>query len=448
MTHPVRARLLSVLFWSIIAAAFIGPGTVTTSASAGAHHGLALLWALVFSTIACLVLQEASCRITVVSGSNVGQALVRQYGGRGAARAIPVVVMVAILLGCAAFEAGNILGSVAGLELVSGLPRRPLTLLIGAVAIGVLSLGSTRLVANLLGAIVAILGLSFLSAAVALRPSPAALLTGSLVPTLPEGAGLLVLALIGTTVVPYNLFLGSGLSHTQTLGEMRFGLTVAVILGGVISMGILVVGSATVGTFSYPSLAEALSVRLGRGAPWLLGIGLFGAGLSSAITAPLAAAITARSVLARKGRSAEWEAWGWRYRLIWTGVLAIGLAFGLAEVQPIPAIILAQAANGVVLPFVAVFLFIAVNDRSLMGEAGLNRGVKNPVMAAVVFVTIVLGVTNVMRALAGGFGIALPSEAMLLTMAGGIALMLAVPVGYAVRSRRRLPAPSRRQEPS
>jgi manganese transport protein len=435
MKLSVRARLLSILFWSVIAAAFIGPGTVTTAASAGAHYGSRLLWALAFSTVACLILQEASCRIAVVSGSNLGQALVRQYADRGAARIIPGFTMVAILLGCAAFQAGNILGAVAGLELVTGLARRPLTLLVGATAAIVLSLGSTRLLASLLGGIVAVLGISFLTAAIALRPSPSALIAGSLVPAMPEGAGLLVLALIGTTVVPYNLFLGSGLPHTQTLAEMRFGLGVAVILGGLISMSILVVGSAITGSFSYPALADALTARLGAAAPWLLGIGLFAAGLSSAITAPLAAAITARSVLG--AYSNAWGTHAWRYRLVWGGVLAVGLAFGLAEVQPIPAIILAQAANGIVLPLVAVFLFIAVNDRRLMGEAGLNGTPNNALMAIVVFVTIVLGVTNVMRAIAGTVGVALPAERVLLAIAASIALVLAVPVAQALRRGRR-----------
>jgi manganese transport protein len=431
----VRARLLAILFWSVIAAAFIGPGTVTTAASAGANYGLSLLWALVFSTAACLILQEASCRITVVSGSNLGQALVRQYGGT-AARGVPVAVMIAILLGCAAFEAGNILGAVAGLELVSGIGRRPLTLAVGVTAAAVLSLGSPRLVATLLGVIVAVLGVSFLTAAFALRPDAGAVLAGSVIPSMPAGAGLLVLGLVGTTVVPYNLFLGSGLPHTQTLGEMRFGLAVAIVLGGIISMGILVVGTATVGTFSYPALADALSIRLGAGAPWLLGIGLFAAGLSSAITAPLASAITARSVLGAAGRDGDWAPGAWRYRVVWAGVLAVGLAFGLAEVQPIPAIILAQAANGVVLPFVAVFLFIAVNDRRLMGGNGLNATVNNALMALVVFATIVLGVTNVMRAAAGAFGIALPAEGVLLAIAGGIAVALALPIGGAIRRGR------------
>ena len=79
-------RLLDVLFWSVISAAFIGPGTVTTAASAGAGYGFALLWALGFSTVACLVLQEASARLTLASGSDLGQALRRRFAGgwRGA----------------------------------------------------------------------------------------------------------------------------------------------------------------------------------------------------------------------------------------------------------------------------------------------------------------------------------------------------------------------------
>jgi manganese transport protein len=433
----IRSRLLSILFWSVIAAAFIGPGTVTTAASAGSSFAYTLLWALVFSTIACLVLQEASARITVVSGHNLGQALARQYGGT-AARMVPPFVMGAIVLGCAAYQAGNILGAVAGLELVVGWPRRVITGAIGIFAFAVLWLGSTRVVANLLGLIVAVLGISFLSAAVALRPPIPALMSGSFVPVLPEGSGLLVLALIGTTVVPYNLFLGSGLSHAQSLGEMRFGLAVAVILGGIISMGIMVVGTATEAPFSFPALATALEARVGALAPWLLGVGLFAAGASSAITAPLAAAITTRSVLAASGDAGRWTDHSPRYRMVWGAVLAAGVAFGLAEVQPIPAIIAAQALNGIVLPFVAVFLFIAVNDRSLMGHAELNRGIKNVVMALVVFITLVLGVTNVMRAAGGAFGVALPSEQALLGMAGVAAVVLAVPIARALARRRRL----------
>ena len=96
-------RLLSILFWSVIAAAFIGPGTVTTAASAGAQFRYALLWALVFSTLATVVLQEASARVTVVSGYNLGEAIRAQFRGRAVGAVVLVLVLGAIVLGNAAY---------------------------------------------------------------------------------------------------------------------------------------------------------------------------------------------------------------------------------------------------------------------------------------------------------------------------------------------------------
>jgi manganese transport protein len=65
-------RLLSVLLWAVIAGAFIGPGTVATAATAGARHGLELLWAVLFSTGTCLLLQEAAARLTTATGRGSG----------------------------------------------------------------------------------------------------------------------------------------------------------------------------------------------------------------------------------------------------------------------------------------------------------------------------------------------------------------------------------------
>ena len=296
-------RLLSVLLWSVIAAAFLGPGTVTTAASAGAGYGLALLWALVFSTVATLVLQEASARLAVVSGRDLAAALrqrSRTASGGVGARGVLVLVLVvgAVVVGCAAYEAGNILGGVAGLALAVELPAPLLTLAVVAVAALLLAFGNPRTVARLLAATVAVMGVAFLATAARLAPDGGALVAGSLVPALPAGSSLLVLGLVGTTVVPYNLFLGSGVAAGQTLPELRFGLTVAVGLGGLISMGVLVVGTAVDGPFSFAALSAVLTARLGPWAALLFAAGLAAAGLSSAVTAPLAAAITARGLFA------------------------------------------------------------------------------------------------------------------------------------------------------
>jgi manganese transport protein len=395
-------RFWSVLFWSVIAAAFIGPGTVTTAASAGARFQYTLLWALLFSTIACLLLQESSARITVVSGRDLGQALRERYRTSSLGRSILLLVFGAVLFGCAAYEAGNILGGVVGAELGTELPPRLLTAICGAVAAVLLGLGAPRTVARLLSLLVAIMGIAFFVTAWWLLSDAGDLLKGALLPSLPGGSGMLVLGLVGTTVVPYNLFLGSGLARGQTLSELRFGLTVAVLFGGLISMSIVIVGAALEGAFSFEALAGLLDERLGEWARSLFAIGLFSAGLTSAITAPLAAAVTARSLFAD---GEEWNSRAWRFRAVWLLVLAVGLGFGLAGVKPIPAILLAQALNGLLLPLVSVFLLIAVNDRKLMGREGVNGRVANLLLGAVVLVTILLGLSGVARAVVSALGI-------------------------------------------
>ena len=400
--------MLQVLFWSVIAAAFVGPGTVTTCARAGVDYRYALLWALAFSIATCLVLQEASARVTVVSGRNLGQALRARYRSGLGGLLVPLLVTGAIVVGSAAYQAGNLLGAAAGASLVSGQSTEPArgplsdpgaaaTLVSGALAGLLLWFARTQTVARLMGLVVAVMGSSFLVTAVLLRPPWLSLLRGLAVPVVPEGAGVLTLGLIGTTVVPYNLFLGSSLAHGQSLREIRFGLSVAIALGGLISMAILVVGSAVAGPFSFDGLAETLTVRLGGWARWMFAVGLFCAGFSSAITAPLAAAITARSLFERRN-GPPWHERSWRYRAVWLFVLLVGVASALTAVRPVQVIVLAQALNGVLLPFVAIFLLVVVNDRELMGKRGLNHWAGNLAMSSVVAVTLLLGLWNLWKA--------------------------------------------------
>ena len=425
-------RLASILLWSVIAAAFIGPGTVTTAASAGATYGLSLLWALLFSTAACLVLQEASARLTIVSGRNLGQALRDQYRAGPQKGAVLFLVLGAIVAGCAAYEAGNILGGVSGAVMVTGWPAHLLTLVSGVIAGALLWRSPPQTVARSLSLVVAVMGLAFLCTAVLQRPPLGEILRASLVPSTPRGSGLLILGLVGTTVVPYNLFLGSGIAAGQELRDLRLGLMVAVGLGGLISMAVLVTGTAVEGSFSFLALSEVLTLELGSWAASLFALGLLGAGLSSAITAPLAAAVTARSLLQEDGEDDRWSPTAWRYRSVWIGVLMVGLGFGLSGVRPVPAIILAQALNGFLLPLVSVFLFLAVNDRRLMGEA-VNGRLANVATLGVVWVAMLLGVTAVSRAISSAFDLPPLDGFWLVVVSSFVMLLLVVP---AYRSRR------------
>lgn len=416
--------------WSVIAAAFIGPGTVTSCASAGAAFGPTLLWALTFSTLACLALQEAAARLTVASGLTLGQALRRRFGTGVAGAAVTTVVLGAVILGCAAYQAGNILGAVAGAALVVELPLSWLALLLGAAAALVLWVGRIRGAVRVLSALVAVMGVAFGVTAVLLRPPLAELARGALVPALPAGAGLLVLALVGTTVVPYNLFLGSGLAEGRRLAEVRFGLAVSVGLGGAVSMAILVVGTAVTGGFSYQALAEVLGGRLGGWARLLFAFGLFAAGFTSAITAPLAAALTARSLF---GSGEGWGDGQRYFRAVWTGVMLVGVGFGAAGVAPIPAIIAAQAFNGVLLPLVAAFLLVVVNDPAVVGETGRNGPLANVAMSVATAVAVLLGVAGVARATARALSLPPPSLWLVAALSGAVM----AGVGMAVARGRR-----------
>jgi Mn2+/Fe2+ NRAMP family transporter len=398
----VRSRLLNILFWSVISAAFIGPGTVTTAAKAGADFGLPLLWALTFATIACLVLQEASARLTIASGMNLGQAIWRQAinGSRG--NVILVLVALCILSGTAAYQAGNLLGAMAGTGLLFDLPPWLVILVIGLIAAAILFIPSIKIIARVLGSLVAFMGIAFLVTAIAISPSIPDVIRGLIRPTIPlnPGGALLVLGLIGTTVVPYNLFLVSGISTGQSIKEMRSGLVVAIVLGGIISMAVLVTGTAVSAPFTFPGLAGALDHYLGGKGTIILAVGLFAAGFTSAVTAPLASAVTVQSLFGNRDPQ-KWESGSWRFRLVWGIILVTGMAFGMAGFKPVPAIIVAQALNGLILPVIAVFLFLVVNNPQIMKNS-FNSLPANILMTVVVFISLLIGMAGLIRAIAAG----------------------------------------------
>jgi len=425
-------RFGSILLWSAIAAAFIGPGTVTAAASAGAGTGPALLWAILFSGIATFTLQEFAGRLAVATGEDLASVLRRRYPGGFARLATMLLVGGAILLGCAAYEAGNILGGAAGAMLVVDLPRGAVTLALAMAAAALLFSGSPQAVARLMAVFVALMGAGFLLVAASLAPAIGPLLAG-LVPTpglADDSAALLaVLALVGTTVVPYNLFLGAALARGQALEDMRFGLAVSVGLGVVITAAILVVGTAIAGEFSFEALGETLDAQLGRWAQAGFGIGLLAAGISSAVTAPLAAALTARGLFGSDG-DPHWQTSGWRFRAVWLAVLLTGLGFGLADIRPAPAILAAQGFNGALLPLVALFLLATMNDEAILGER-VNGVVANGFGLLVVGVAAMLGLTGLARAASTVFAFDLPEAGLMLP----VFALLGVFMGRAVTRR-------------
>lgn len=387
----------------LVTAAFIGPGTIATASNAGASYGYALLWALLFSVFATVVLQEMALRQALATRAGLAENLRDAFGSRAAGRAVVLLVVAAIGGGNAAYEAGNITGAAVALASVSGGGTGTWAVLIGLGAGALLLGGRYRTLERALIVLVLFMSGVFLACAVLAAPPPAALARALFQPGLPTGASLTVIALIGTTVVPYNLFLHANavrekwpaaIPLAQALPAARRDNALSIGLGGLLTLAIMSTAAATFfatgRAFDAFAMASQLEPLLGAASEPVFAAGLFAGGLTSAITAPLAAGYAVCGAL------------GWRsdlrapsFRAVYLAVLVTGTVFAAAGTRPLAAILFAQAANGLLLPFVALALLYLMNRRDLLG-AHCNGAAGNFLGALVVAVATGLGLAKLL----------------------------------------------------
>jgi manganese transport protein len=384
----------------LVTAAFIGPGTVTSCSLAGARFGYALIFALIFAVAATLILQEMTGRLSLGSGYDLGQSLRELPRNQVTKILFVILTLSSITFGCAAYEAGNLVGGALGLEMVSSISRKIWVLMISLVAAFVLSRKKYRIVEKFLIFLVFFMSLSFLVTLILVKPDLLAILKG-MIPTFPAKSLYLVLALVGTTVVPYNLFLHSSTvkekwSKKEELRDVRKDLVASIGLGGLISVSIVVTSAVAfyakgIALESGAQMAQQLKPLFGSLTNYLFGMGFFAAGLSSAITAPYAAAYASSGILGWKGghNSAK-------FRAIWLGVIGTGLIVSLIDFNPLAIIVFAQVANGLILPVASIFLLIVLNNRRKMGDMA-NTLVQNIVGGSVILLVSFLGIWNILK---------------------------------------------------
>lgn len=392
---------------TLVTAAFIGPGTVTLCTIAGANFGYSLLWAMVFSILATLGLQEMSARLGIVSGKGLA-AVISDAKNPFLKIFFVVLMMSAIVVGNLAYEAGNISGGMLGLQLffsnsqlnIGTFSINYLSLLLGAVAFVLLYFGSYKSLEKVLIVSVIIMSLSFVVTAIVTKPSLSLILKGMVSPNISGDNLLTVIALIGTTVVPYNLFLHSSLvqqkwSAVSDLRNARNDTIVSVLIGGIISMSIIICAAATNNpeVSSATHLAVSLESVFGIFSKYLIGLGLFAAGLSSAITAPLAAAFVAKECF-------KWneDSTSWRFKATWMLILIPGAIFSAIGIKPILIIQFAQLVNGILLPVAAGFLLWSVNNKKIMQENS-NSKIQNTFGLVIFVITLFLGLKGILKVL-------------------------------------------------
>lgn len=383
----------------LVAAAFIGPGTVTACTLAGVEFGYALLWAMLLSIIATIVLQEMAARLGIVTQRGLADVIKAELKTPWIKATVIAIILGAIVVGNAAYEAGNIGGATLGLEAIFGseyLSYYPW--IIGICAFILLYIGSYKVLEKVLVSLVIVMSLSFLVTAIITKPDFIEILKGLFIPKVPKDGILTIIALVGTTVVPYNLFLHASLvsekwKSAEDLKAVKRDTYISIVLGGLVSMSIIIAATTIQGDTvkNVMDLAQSLQPLYGNAAKYFMGVGLFAAGVTSAITAPLAAAYVANSCFGWKAGLKHFK-----FKLVWMIILALGVLFMSFGIKPIEIIKFAQVANGILLPLIAIFLLWVVNRTSVMGKYK-NSLMQNVFGFVIIALAILLGAKSILK---------------------------------------------------
>jgi Mn2+/Fe2+ NRAMP family transporter len=330
-------------------------------------------------------------RISISTGKSLIEVIGERYRQTPA---IPLSAAFIILFGCVAYQAGNVTGTAIPLLDLTGLDVSLLAALISVLAAVVLYTGKIKRIARMLGVIVVMMGIGFVYLATnAIQVSHSK-------PVQSDGSILLVLALVGTTIVPYNLFLGSRVAKEQTeIRLMRIGLTTSILVGGLISIAILFSGSLLPDDLSLNEFASYYGKEYGSAAAILFGIGLCSAGFTSSVTSPLAAAVTIQSTFPQKQNL---------HLTTWITVIVLGALFAILGGSPTFVIVTAQAINGFFLPAIVWILAAVINDKSIVPS---TNGIWANVLLLLVFlISCNLGLLNLVKAAARALALEIPNS--------------------------------------
>jgi len=349
-------------------------GGITTYSVAGANYGYDLLWSLIPITVALIVVQEMSARMGVVTGKGLSD-LIRENFGVKVTFWMSIALIVANL--------GNVIAEFAGVAASLQIFGVPVWLSVPAAALGVWLLvlkGTYRSVEKFF-LVASVFYVAYPITLFFAKPDWAEIGTALVVPRLhADGAyvGMLI-GMVGTTIAPWMQFYLQAAVVEKGIKPEQYGLSRLDVIAGcvvtdVVAFAIVVACAATlhvanVNVETAGQAAQALAPLAGKYASWLFAFGLFNASFFAAAILPLS---TAYFVC---------EAFGWesgvdrkygearQFYWLYTSILVIGALVVLWPRLPlVPIMLVSQILNGMLLPFILIFMLVLINKRKLMGE--------------------------------------------------------------------------------
>jgi len=372
-------RRLTIFF------AILGPGIITanvdndaggiaTYSIAGAHFGYSLLWTLIPITAALIVVQEMSARLGAITGKGLGELIRENYGLR-----TTFYLMVALLVTDIGNTVAEFAGWAASME-IFGVPRW-VSVPIGAFFVWWLVVKGNYKTVEKVFLIACTVYLTYVASALFAKPVWTDVLKHTFEPRIESSAAwvLMIIAIVGTTIAPWMQFYLQSSIVEKRIGpeEYRFSrwdVIVGCILAAVVAFFIIVACGATL----YPKgiriegaeqAALALRPLAGKWAGVLFAFGLANASLFAASILPLATAYSICEALGFEAGVDKTWAEAPQFNVLYTSMIVIGAGIILIPGVPLfPVLFLSQVLNGLLLPFVLVFMCLLVNRVDLMGE--------------------------------------------------------------------------------
>lgn len=363
----------------------IGPGIITanidndaggiaTYSIAGAHFGYSLLWSLIPITIALVVVQEMSARLGVVTGKGLADLIRENYGVK-----ITFWLMVFLLITDLGNTAAEFAGWAASAEILG--INKYIAVPVGALFIWLLVVKGSYQMFEKIFLFVCAVYLIYIPSAVMAKPDWAKVAVQTIKPSFHFGSAYIItlIGIIGTTITPWmQFYLQSAVVEKRIPKEQYWASRIDVIAGcimtDVVAFFIIVACGATLFPAglkidSAESAALALAPIAGKYASVLFAIGLANASLFAACILPLA---TAYYICEGMG----WEAGvnktfkaAPQFMWIYTFLIVVGALIVLVPKAPLIAIMwISQVINGLMLPFVLIFMLSLINRYDLMGE--------------------------------------------------------------------------------
>jgi Mn2+/Fe2+ NRAMP family transporter len=416
--HPVlrtwkmmRYRLLALV--AIIGPGFItanvdnDPGGILTYSQAGAKYGYALLWTLIPTTVALIVVQEMAARMGAITGKGLSDLIREEFGLR-------MTFFTMLVLGLA--DLGNIAAEFAGLASGLGIfgVSKYLSVPLGALLVWVVIVkGSYKPVERIL-LVLSLIYFTYPVSAFLAKPDWKLALENTLVPQLNADPNYLIMivGLIGTTITPWMQFYLQASVVEKGVSKRDYGLTRLDVIFGcvitdVIAFFIVVACAATIFHSQHRDItdvadaARALAPFAGRFASLLFAIGLVNASLMSAAILPLATSYNICEGLGFESGIDKRFGEAKIFYGLFTGLIVFGAGFVLIPGLPLLRFILiSQVANGILLPFVLFFMLRLINKEALMGEYR-NGFWGNAIAGSTSVIMVALTVVMIWTSLAG-----------------------------------------------